>query len=529
MAIYDSDGDRGPSPQRLPGARLAGVIGTLLSIVVGILALYWFVFRIEVREGEVLVLVNKTGRRLPAELATDYGDQVVLYPDLVAALAEHSGMTPEKVLDSYKGIRYDPLPTTRYFFNPYSYKRVRMPMTEIGQDEVGVLIRRYGKPLPSPKTVATAADERGPVAQFIEQGYWPVNLLAYEVQKFPVMQIPEGHAGVVTLLSGSDPETHNTYTVAPGEKGVQRTTLPPGRVPYNPYLRKIEIVDIRSHKYDMLDEDAIRFPSNDGFTITLEGTIEWAIMPDQVAEVTVAYGDEQDILNKVILPNARSISRIQGSKLKAREFISGKLRQQFQERLLAELRGECRQQGINIKAALVREIQPPSEIAGLISHREQADQEIERSTNQMEEAKAEVMLVEQRELQSRNRDLGNARRDVVGLIKKAEQRQTVAVTQANRELEVSRLHLEAAEKEAAALRSRGQAEANVVLFEYQARAEPLESAVAAFGGGEAYAQLFFLEKIAPSIQTILTNTDGNFAEIFKQFQSFPASTPTGGE
>ena len=75
----------------------------------------------------------------------------------------------------------------------------------------------------------------------------------------------------------------------------------------------------------------------DSFTITIEGTIEWAIRADRVAEITVAYGDEEDILNKIILPNARSISRIQGSKLRAREFISGKTRTAFQDRLLADV------------------------------------------------------------------------------------------------------------------------------------------------------------------------------------------------
>jgi len=94
------------------------------------------------------------------------------------------------------------------------------------------------------------------------------------------------------------------------------------------------------------------------------------------------------------------------------------------------------------------------------------------------------------------------------------------VTAASRELEVAKLALQAAEKEAAATRSRGQAEANVVLFEYRAQAEPLAAAVKAFGGGETYAQQFFLLNVAPAVKTIQSNTDGPFAEIFKQFQTF---------
>ena len=498
---------------------IAMLVGLGFFLCGFISAVFWFVLRVEVNADEFLVLINKTGQTLPADLQDEYDDQVVLYPALVAAIAKQSGRNEEYVQTHYKGIRYDVLREGRYFPNPYSFKTVKQRSTIIGPGEMGVLIRKYGAPLPNPKTVATLPDERGPVAEILRPGRHNINLLAYDVQKFPAIQIAPGHVGVVTILSGNDPVTPNTYTVNPGEIGVQRQTLEPGLEYYNPFLKHIEIVDVRSHKYDMFGDDAIHFPSNDRFTITIEGTIEWALRPDKVAEITVAYGDVRDILDKIILPNARSISRIQGSKLLAREFISGKSRSAFQERFFTELHGECWKQGLDIRAALVRDIVPPPEIAGPISQREQADQEMQRSTNQMEEAKSEALLVEQREMQDQNRLIGDARRQVVTLTKEAEQRKGVAVTQAHRQLEVAKLALEAAEKEAAAIRARGEAEANVVLFEYQARAEPLARAVQAFGDGATYARQFFLQRVAPAIKTVLSNTDGPFADIFKQLQN----------
>lgn len=502
---------------------LIGMFGMGFVVLIGVV--YWFVIRVEVQTNHLMVLVNKTGRDLPKELYDEFGDQVVLYPDLTKTLAEKFGWSEEEVREGFKGVQYDVLKEGRYFPNPYTREAYVFPTTTIKQSEVGVRIRKFGKPLPFPKTVATEPDERGPVAEVLGPGRHDINLLAYDVQRFPAAQIPEGHVGVVTLLSGTDPKSKNTYVVEPGEKGVQRETLPPGIEWYNPYLKRIDIVDLRSHKYDMVSDDAIYFPSSDSFTITIEGTIEWAVRPDRVAEVTVAYGDVDDILRKIILPNARSIARIQGSKLRAREFISGKTRSAFQTRLLTELKEECWKQGIDIRAALVRDIQPPQEIASLISQREQADQEIERSTNQMQEAQSESKLVEQREMQERNKSIGDIRRQVVTVTKEAEQKKGVSVTEANRELEVAKLQLEAAEKEAAAIRSRGEAEANVVLFQFRAKAEPLAKAVAAFGDGTAYAQHFFLQKTAPAIQSIMSNTDGTFADIFKEFQSFKSSKP----
>lgn len=479
----------------------------------------WFVVRVEVPSNHLLVLVHKTGRTLPTELRSEFGDQVVLYPELVARIAKQAGESEEFVRSGYKGIGFEVLTEGRHWYNPYSTRRDIVPATLIKQTEVGVLIRTFGKPLPFPKTVATLPDERGPVADVLMPGRHNINPYAYEVQKFPAISIPEGHVGVVTLLSGTDPVKRNRYVVEPGEKGVQRPTLPPGLEYINPYLKQIDIVDVRSQKCDMVGNDAIHFPSSDSFTITIEGTIEWAIRPDHVAEVTVAYGDKRDILDKIILPNVRSLARIQGSKLQTREFISGKSRAAFQDRLLSELKNECWSQGIDIKSALVRDIKPPAEIASLISQREQADQEIDRYTNQIEEAKSEARLVEQQELQQQNAALGEMRTKVVTVTKEAEQGKNVSVTKANRELAVARLTLEAAEKEAAAIRSRGEAEANVVLFKFKARAEPLKSAVNAFGDGYTYAQQFFYQKVAPSIQQILTTTDGPFADVFKEFQS----------
>jgi hypothetical protein len=528
MVDYE-DGPVRPSIPSGPPLWFAVLIAGPLFFVVVCGAVLWFVVRVEVGGNEIMVLVNKTGEPIPAGLADEFADQVVLYPALVQAIADETGLTTEQVQNNYKGIGFDTHPAGRYFENPYSYKVVKMRVTTIGQNEIGVLIRKYGRPLPFPKTVATEPDERGPVAEILKPARYNINLLAYDVLRLPAIEIPEGHVGVVTLLSGADPKKRNTWTVGLNEKGVQTRTLPPGLEYYNPFLKRIEIVDVRSHKYDMLGAGAIRFPSNDSFRISIEGTIEWAIRPDKVAQVTVEYGDEEDILNKIILPNARSIARIQGSKLLAREFITGKTRMAFQDHLLEELRRDCSVQGIDIKSALVRDIQPPAEIAGLISQREQADQEIERSTNEMEEAKSEAKLVEQRELQARNSEIGDARRQVVTVTKEAEQRKIIAVTKAQRELVVSKLELEAAEKLAAAIRSRGEAEAKVVLYEYQAKAEPLARAVAAFGDGATYAQQFFLQRIAPSISSILTNTDGPFAEVFNQLQTFKDTSSKGGD
>jgi hypothetical protein len=114
----------------------------------------------EVDANEILVLVNRIGKTIPVDLVDDFGDQVVLYPELVRAVAARTGETEEKVRNGYKGIRYEVLGEGRCFSNPYSYKRIKMRTTLIGQNEIGVLIRRFGKPLTLPKTVVLLAVAR---------------------------------------------------------------------------------------------------------------------------------------------------------------------------------------------------------------------------------------------------------------------------------------------------------------------------------------------------------------------------------
>jgi uncharacterized membrane protein YqiK len=130
------------------------------------------------------------------------------------------------------------------------------------------------------------------------------------------------------------------------------------------------------------------------------------------------------------------------------------------------------------------------------------------------------------ETATQNQKIGEGNKQVVTIIKKAEQDRDVALTKARQDLAVAQLHLEAAKNQADAQVAHGQAEANVILLNKQAEAEPLKQQIAAFGGGDRYAQFFFYQKIAPAVKSILTSTDGPFGDLFRQFiQQSPAAAP----
>lgn len=505
----DYDGPASPPMPRVP-ATFVALAGVLVLGILGV-CYWWFIQRVEVPPGHVLVLIQKTGQSLP-EAA---GQQVLLYPALLEQLGEPRDSR------RFKGILYDVYPEGRYFFDPFFYERRIFPAVFVEQNEVGVLVRKYGKPLPAGKIVATEPDERGPLAEILQQGRHNINPYAYDVIKYPLVQIPAGHVGVQTLYAGQPPENPNRYVVEDGQRGVQPTVLPPGLERNNPFVRRIDVIDIRSHTIDLRGEEAIHFPSNDSFDIVIEGTVEYAIQQNKAPYVMVAIGDHNDIKNKLVLPYMRSLARIEGSKLLAREFISGETRSAFQDRVFAGLRKACAAQGVEIRSALIRRIEPPQEIADPISDRQIAEQQIRQYEEEIKVARAEASLVEQEERQKQNQALGQANREVVTLVTDAEQRKAVALTEANKRLEVAKLELEAARETAAALLLRGQAEAEIIRRKFEAQAAPLRDAVAAFGGGDPYAQYFFYQKLAPAVRSVLASTDGPFADIFRAL-SVPA-------
>jgi hypothetical protein len=503
-------GDRPPPPlggfaglRALPPGRALLLFLLLLPVLAG--GYYWFVMRIEVGTGEVLVLVHKMGEELPAEAE----GQVVLYP----ALLQRLGTTPEE--NVYKGIVYDIRSEGRYFYDPFHWERIIKPATFIEQDEVGILIRKYGEPLPPGKTVATEPHERGPQAEVLRQGRHNINPFAYEVLRVKVVQIPKGSVGVQTLFSGAIPENPNAYVVKKGERGVQPDVIDPGLEFNNPYVRRIDIIDVRSHTLDLRDKDTIHFPSKDSFDILIEGTVEYATRQDMAPYVMAAIGDHQDIRDKLIIPYMKSFSRIEGSKLEAREFISGETRKAFQDRVFEGLRTQCGAQGIDIRAVLIRRIEPPNAIAEPISERQVAGQKIMQYENEIKLADSQARLVEQQEMLNQNQEVGQANREVVTVTVQAGQAKAVALIEANKRLEVAKLELEAARETGAAIISRGTAKAEMTRLDYEAQAKPLGDAVRAFGDGESYAQYFFYQKLGPAVKSILASTEGPFADIFR--------------
>ena len=139
------------------------------------------------------------------------------------------------------------------------------------------------------------------------------------------------------MLTGKDVLTDNmangkanAFLVEKNMKGVIQKVLDPGTYYLHPYMLSVAEVNLQSHRFEMSGKAAINFLTLDGFTVVVEGTIEYALQRDKAALLTHRVGDMNDIIKKIILPRARGFSRIEGSKHPAIDFIVGETRQKFQ-------------------------------------------------------------------------------------------------------------------------------------------------------------------------------------------------------
>ncbi|MDA1214830.1 MAG: SPFH domain-containing protein, partial [Planctomycetota bacterium] len=407
----------------------------------------------------------------------------------------------------------------------------------IENGKLGVLISLCGDDLPHGEFLAHLKESnknilenpdlvttKGIIPQVLNPGRYPINPYLFEIEIHEPKTVPAGFKGVVTNLAGKLPTKPNSMLAEPDERGVQKEALDPGTYYVNPYVMQINLVDCRSQRFNLAENKDMGFPSKDGFWVSLDGVIEFHVMPEKASEVYVIYNEmdngediDQEIISKVILPNARSFCRLQGSNILGREFMGD--RSKFQESFQNQLREECQPQGIEIVQALVTRISPPEQILKPVREREIAKQLEKQFQQQILQQESEQKLAIEQALVLQKQALVSAEQEVIKVTTKARQEQEVAITKADEKKLVAQFRLDAAADEASAIMAKGKAEAEVIEFQNEAEAAGWKAAVAAFSGnGRQYSQYVLYQKLASAYQNIMVNTaDSPIMKIFDQF------------
>lgn len=505
--------DRSRGRRLVLAGGLSGLIGLGVATAIVALASYR-ACRIDVPTGSQAILIRKTGLDLP--------------PDAEIAPEPKDGRY-------YKGIQPGVLTEGRYFYNPYHWDWEIKPQLEVPTGKIGVRIALTGDDLAAGQVLANAG-QKGIQAEVLKPGRYPYNWYAEAIQLHDPVTIPPGFRGVVTQLAGAPPKDPNVILVGSGERGVQQKTLAPGTYFLNPFATRVSLVDCRSKRFNLGDDAQMDFLSADGFPVTLDGAIEFRVMPEKAPEVFVLYNDDkngdsvdEEIIAKIITPESRSICRINGSRLTGGQFISGTDRELFQENFDRTIKENCARQGIEILAVAITSIRPPEAIAAPVRDREVAKQELTQYEQERIQQESEALLKVQVILAEQKKSLVEAEQTVVELTTKSQQEQAVAKTNAEQRLAVAKIGLDAVKARSQAIIAEAQANADVIRARNRAEIAGLSARVEAFeGDGGALAQNLLVGKLAPAFRSILSNSDGPLMELFGQLSQPGAGAPPRG-
>ena len=506
------------SIRRLPPWFVSALLGVGAIVVILAPILIYSNCRIDVPSMHVAVLTKKTGK--------DITNDVEVAPS-----------------NKYKGLQEDVLIEGRYFKNPYVWDWEIYPMIEVPEGMMGVRVRLHGDDLPYGHFVATTEKQKGIVKEVLRPGRYAYNAIIKGqestrarsdyleiIELHKPVTISGGYKGVVTNLAGEIPKESNTILVEVGKRGVQPDALEPGTYYMNPYMYRIEAIDCRSQRFNLAEGDDMGFPSKDGFWVSLDGIIEFRVNPDSAAEVYVTYNESDndqgtardigtEIIRKVIMPNARSFCRLEGSNSSGRDFISGETRIAFQNAFQDAIRETCEEQGIEIVQALITKINPPKAIADPIRQREVAVQMLKQYEQEQLQQLQEAKLAEAKATIEQQSRLVESEREVVILTTESKKQQDIALAGANRDKEVAELQLEASKDRAEAILSAKGADAEEIRFQNIAEAAGWKRAVEALDGdGNAFSRFVLYQKLAPGFRSIMTNTaDSPLMQVFENF------------
>ncbi len=368
---------------------------------------------------------------------------------------------PGDILVSYaknfRGIIREVVEPGIQYLHPYVYNWQVVDAVVVEPGQVGVLTRKVGKP-PSPGTVLVdrKGNTQGIIREVLEPGMYYINPFEFKVQTTPAVSIPDGYVGVMIAKTGK-PAPGDELLVEPGYRGVQKQYLKPGLYYINPYEFDVVPVDTRKQKYEMTYQsdkgdtafaDEITFLSNDGFPISIDVTIIYEIKPKNAPYVVATLGKEiGDARTKIIRPGSRSFARLEGSMLKAVEFVTGETRKNFQEKLAKSLFEEGAKAQITIINTFVRSYTIPEDLLQPIRLKEIAEKQKQQIIEEQKREEEQAKLARQKALVEQESRRINAETTKIVAETKAQQEKAVAIIKGQQILEVANLERQAAEQE----------------------------------------------------------------------------------
>ena len=539
-------------------------IRIILIILAVVLFLYlgpgtvfmWTAERVFVGPDEALMVINKFGDPLPADLIVVPHDN-----------------------NKFKGVQEELRGPGRYFLNPVTTDWKVVPLTQIPAGDptkwewdddgnikdpstlpqVGIVSLKQGKTAPPGMDVVDAG-YKGIQKSVLTPGTYKINPQAYEVTLAPAVVVPPGSVGVVTRLVGdtgpvdqamfqdtglmdattkpspttaADESTMSRLAVGPTQRGILKDVLQPGIYYLNPRMEKVTPVTVgySAISLDLSTNSAITFYTSDGYQIEAEFTVVWGREPADAPNIVSRIGGVERVRQNVIEPAMKAACQNEGGRYSAKQLIQGATRIEFQDALSASLENQVRSRNLHILLALIRNIaikdnRGQDATGGLLATIQQAD--IEKEVDLTNQQKTQTAMVEA-QLDQASKLVDVARETVtsesrvkVANIAADGQKQAAEIS-ARRELDVASVDLEVAKLDAQRTQILGKAAADVTKAKSDAEAQGNKLLVDAFGSPEAYNRYTFAKAFAPDELRLIFAGQGTFWTDLKTFEQVGAS------
>jgi uncharacterized membrane protein YqiK len=266
-------------------------------------------------------------------------------------------------------------------------------------DTIGVVTIQDGPPIKSGEIIApeAAADakgrdhnyfqdpeaflalggHRGKQLQVLTDGTFFLNRWFATVETRPKTLIPIGYVGVVVSYYGSlGADLTGTgfrygEQVEPGQRGVWKRALPPGKYPLNPYALKVELVptvnfvlrwitgQAEEHQYDR-DLKSIELITADGYEPVLPLSLVLHIDYEKAPSVIQRFGDVRRLISQTLDPILSAYFRDVAQSSHMLDLLTK--REEIQSRATLELGRRFHEYDINCIAVLIG--RPESKVPG---------------------------------------------------------------------------------------------------------------------------------------------------------------------
>ena len=479
---------------------LWGAAATVLLIAAALFVYLWCFCRFYVPAGYMAVVTAKTGSQpKPGPILVEKGekgiwrevltegrhflDPVMYDVAIVKAISIPLGkvgivtskvgtpLPPGEIVapdKTYQGVWRDVLGPGLHRLNPQGYSIEIVDVINIPIGYVGVVTSQTGKAAPAGEFASIGT--KGVLKDILQPGLYYINPRAYQVNVIEIgmnqVSMTGQQGSVIELRNSIDSASsalreisNNTLNnqlqqrlkSAPAAEARLRIDSAPSNgvrkmkkriaKPSQPAAAKSPEVVYSINRF-------VEFPSRDGFKILMDMTVEFELLPENVSRIYMLYGDLPQVVEKIILPQILSVSRLKGSSYRAQDFIMGDGRETFQNSLREELVTSLKEKSIMIHNAIIRNVDIPKNIlqpiqeASLAKEQNQTNFSLQATARIEAELNAQVGMIEQK-----RKEVEQETKKIVAEIR-ANQEKAVRMINAQTDLEVAKIQLKRSEIEA---------------------------------------------------------------------------------